>query len=61
MSLISPKTIVITAYPGKHGSITFPQQNGMLGSVDAFDIDSGAPKKRRRLTHLTPDEKLLRR
>lgn len=71
MSLISPKTIVITAYPGNHGSITVqPTQNeySIIGGCDSSDYDSdgggsggGGPRKRRRLTHLSPDEKMLRR
>jgi len=73
MSLISPKTIIITAYPGKHGSITMqPSQPefSILGGGDSSDYDSdgdgggsggGGPRKRRRLTHLSPDEKMLRR
>lgn len=37
-----------------------------MAVYDSFDFDSddsiaGGPRKRRRLTHLTPDEKLLRR
>jgi X box-binding protein 1 len=67
MSAITSKAIVITAYPGKHGSITLPAGNGEFAILDAGDFDSddsssgGVPKKRRRLTHLSPDEKLLRR
>jgi len=64
---ISPKTIVITAYPGNHGTINMQQtEYSILGGGDSsadFDSDGGGgiPRKRRRLTHLSPDEKLLRR
>lgn len=67
MSPISSKAIVIT-YPSsdKHGSITGSSRRGEMAVYDSFDFDSddsiaGGPRKRRRLTHLTPDEKLLRR
>jgi len=64
MSLITPKTIVITAYPGNRGNMESPQpEYSILTDTIDFDIDSdgGGPRKRRRLTHLSPDEKLLRR
>lgn len=62
MSVISPKTIVITAYPGKQGTVTMQKADfSVLEPVDPYSYDSGGPKKRRRLTHLTQDEKLLRR
>lgn len=67
MSAITSKAIVITAYPGKHGTIALPTRNAEFSVLDCVDFDSddsnsgGAPKKRRRLTHLSPDEKLLRR
>lgn len=68
MSAIASNTIVITAYPGKHGTINMSRsaEYSLLDTVD-FDSDdsnssgAGGPKKRRRLTHLSPDEKLLRR
>lgn len=66
MSAFTSKAVVIT-YPGKHGSITAPARSAEFSVLDAADLDSddgycgGGPKKRRRLTHLTPDEKLLRR
>ncbi|KAH9518673.1 hypothetical protein Btru_005957 [Bulinus truncatus] len=68
MSAITSNTIVITAYPGKHGTINM-SRNAEYSLLDPVDFDSddsnssgaGAPKKRRRLTHLSPDEKLLRR
>ncbi|BFZ18686.1 hypothetical protein BsWGS_21725 [Bradybaena similaris] len=72
MSAITSKAIVITAYAGKHGTITVPARNAEFTILDSVDFDSddssnsgggggGGPKKRRRLTHLSPDEKLLRR
>jgi len=48
------KAIVITTL-GKHTS-----SYQMADLADDFD-DVGGPRKRRRLTHLTPDEKVLRR
>ncbi|KAK0060546.1 X-box-binding protein 1 [Biomphalaria pfeifferi] len=68
MSAITANTIVITAYPGKHGTLNM-SHNAEYSLLDTVDFDSddsnssgaGGPKKRRRLTHLSPDEKLLRR
>ncbi|CAG5126717.1 unnamed protein product [Candidula unifasciata] len=67
MSSISSKAIVIT-YPSaeRHGGIGASSTKGQVSIYDSFDFDSddsiaGGPRKRRRLTHLTPDEKLLRR
>ncbi len=54
MSLLSPKTIVITAISGKQ-----PVYRSMNLS-DNMD-EEGEPKKRRRLTHLSAEEKMLRR
>jgi len=63
MSLISPKTIVITAYSGNHANMQSNQPEYSLLEGDSYDFgcDGGGPRKRRRLTHLSPDEKLLRR
>ncbi|KAK6190838.1 hypothetical protein SNE40_002615 [Patella caerulea] len=54
MSILTPRTIVITTSNG-------PAKQGLL--MDDLDemTESGEPRKRRRLTHLTPDEKFLRR
>jgi len=58
MSLITPKTIVITTLPGKSA-------HERTVAVDMDDIygveEGGGPRKRRRLTHLSPDEKMMRR
>lgn len=65
MSLISPKTIVITAYHGNHGNWHQPESSFLDDDSMDFDssdgLDGGCPRKRRRLTHLSPDEKLMRR
>ena len=66
MTTLSPKAIVITAFSSGHDMIKMSRkpEYSLLDTVD-FDSDdsscNGAPKKRRRLTHLSPDEKLLRR
>ncbi|GFO07622.1 X-box-binding protein 1-like [Plakobranchus ocellatus] len=67
MTSLSPKAIVITAYSGAHDMIKMSPRKPEFSLLDPVDFDSddstcsGAPKKRRRLTHLSPDEKLLRR
>lgn len=53
MTLVAPKTIVITA-----GTPNFA--NGIVNSMDEI-MESAGPKKRKRLTHLTPEERMLRR
>jgi len=56
MALVRPKTIVITTMSSKTpnvGSLTMASQESLL--------DSGGTRKRRRLTHLSPEEKMLRR
>lgn len=58
MSLLTPKTIVIATVPGKTQPITIQSPVDMEFYPDEQD---GAPRKRRRLTHLTPEEKLMRR
>ncbi|XP_061163172.1 uncharacterized protein LOC133172327 [Saccostrea echinata] len=60
MSLLTPKTIVIATVPGKTQPrpVTIQSPKEMEYFSDEQD---GAPRKRRRLTHLTPEEKLMRR
>lgn len=53
-----PKAIVFTTL-GKHaGSVMNTIQ---MAEVEDCFSDGGGPKKRRRLTHLSPDEKIMRR
>lgn len=60
MSLLTPKTIVITTVPGKTQSRPITVQAPM--DVDYYSEDQdGGPRKRRRLTHLSPEEKMMRR
>lgn len=59
MSLLSRKAIVITALGNKHANSL---QNPLaMTEVDDIYYDGSGPRKRRRLTHLSPDEKMLRR
>lgn len=60
MSLLSPKTIVITTVPGKTQSRPITVQAPMDVDYYSEDQDEG-PRKRRRLTHLSPEEKMMRR
>ncbi|KAK7506004.1 hypothetical protein BaRGS_00002726 [Batillaria attramentaria] len=59
MSVLPHKAIVITALGNKHANLQNPLAVAEMD--DMFDTDGGGPRKRRRLTHLSPDEKILRR
>jgi len=76
MAAVTPKTIVITALPrkttGMHAhhqlsdlrthqttTTTARQMTTVLGSPEL--TADGQPRKRRRLTHLSPEERMLRR
>ncbi|ESO95495.1 hypothetical protein LOTGIDRAFT_232105 [Lottia gigantea] len=58
MSLLTPRTIVITTDKSScNGTELTVLDDDMMDEY----TDSGEPRKRRRLTHLSPDEKFLRR
>ncbi|XP_033748659.1 X-box-binding protein 1-like [Pecten maximus] len=64
MSIKTPKTIVINTAPNKSNVLELPQSTNLSTAVmeGLFeDSEGGGPKKRRRLTHLTSDEKMMRR
>lgn len=64
MSLLSPKTIVISTAPNKNNVLEIPQSFSLSTAVmDTLyeENEGGGPKKRRRLNHLTVDEKMMRR
>uniref|UniRef100_A0A194AQD9 X-box-binding protein 1 n=1 Tax=Pinctada fucata TaxID=50426 RepID=A0A194AQD9_PINFU len=59
MSLM-PKTIIITT--GKTQKTVTVQNQPTMNFDDLYSMEEGGgPRKRRRLTHLTPEEKLMRR
>lgn len=61
MTAISPKTIVVTTIPAKRLiSSVSPIIKIEDDDDDDDDMEIG-PRKRRRLTHLTPEERMLRR
>lgn len=55
MSALPQKTIVITSLPNQTA------RNLYHDDMDDIYGEGGGPRKRRRLTHLTPEEKMLRR
>jgi len=61
MSLITPKSIVITTVTNRAGKNTVTGFQLATPNVAMEETDSGHPRKRRRLTHLTPEERMMRR
>lgn len=62
MDTIQPQTIIIRSVATKTPTtitVSTPLENAMLD--DLYGDSDGGPRKRRRLTHLSPDEKMLRR
>ncbi|XP_021369507.1 X-box-binding protein 1-like [Mizuhopecten yessoensis] len=59
----SLRTIVINTAPNKSNILELPQSAMSTSVMDTLyeESEGGGPKKRRRLTHLTPDEKMMRR
>lgn len=53
---MSSKTIVITTVPGRTAEL----QTG-ISLLEKMETENGLPRKRKRLTHLTPEERMLRR
>ncbi len=64
--MVVPKTIIVTGIPTKTGNtvtVSSAQQTMMNVNIihpDVFE-PAEAPRKRRRLTHLTPEERMMRR
>jgi len=65
MSLIKPKTIIITAQPACHftAMVTSPavDWDSVMDENDSDDSSVGGTRKRKRLTYLSPEEKMVRR
>jgi len=57
MSTSMQKTIVITTVPRRTENLN----SGKISLLEKMETDSGLPRKRKRLTHLTPEERMLRR
>lgn len=68
-TVIKPRTVVLTHYPGYTQTVSVQGSGGGSGSDYEVYVDDGsdgesidgAPRKRRRLTNLTAEEKLMRR
>lgn len=62
--MVVPKTIIVTGIPTKTANtVTLSDKDKMEINIihpDVFE-PAEAPRKRRRLTHLTPEERMLRR
>lgn len=65
MANITPRTIVITTIPGKRpmsATINTPMGPNTLLDMDSdSDCYTEGPRKRKRLTHLSPDQRMMRR
>jgi len=65
MSFIKPKTIIITGQPACHFTtmVTSPvvDWESVMDENDSDDSSSGGTRKRKRLTFLSPEEKMVRR
>jgi len=68
MAVIGPRTIIISPIQGKNSvsraCLSFPSPNpGMNSSLSDSDdsCSEPGPRKRKRLTHLTPEERMQRR
>merc|ERR1719334_2336213 len=61
--MLSARTVVLTEIPSQ--SIKMASRTSIVPTYSYVDDDSGSDsggqRKRRRLTHLTPDEKIMRR
>lgn len=59
--MVSPKTVIVTSITPK------PTMKSKMGDINISTVNpdvfepAEAPRKRRRLTHLTPEERMLRR
>ncbi len=58
MSIVSPRTIIISTVPGQNPAI---RESAYSPAMSDDLLDSTPGRKRRRLTHLSPDERLMRR
>ncbi len=61
--MVIPKTIIVTGLPRKIANkVTLSSEDAKMNIIhpDVFE-PAEAPRKRRRLNHLTPEERMLRR
>jgi len=65
MAMVAPKTIVITSLPARSSVMTSRPLSSAAASLPLSVTEglgiNGEPKKRKRLTNLTPEERLMRR
>lgn len=63
MAVVVPKTIIISSVPGKSPTIrnVYTSSQSQIQSNMAEDLLENGPRKRKRLTHLTPEERMMRR
>lgn len=62
--MASPKTIVITTIPGKSGNTVTKTPGSSFNMellAEPYPSENSGPRKRKRLTHLTPEERVMRR
>lgn len=63
MSVLKPRTVVLTQLPGY--TVNLPSSGSdydfLVDDGSDGDSDDGCPRKRRRLTNLSAEEKLMRR
>ena len=63
--VISPGTKLVTVPTSSNLNMTLsgeaPVANVPKYAVGLFDSNGSGPRKRKRLTHLTPEEKIMRR
>ncbi|XP_041347685.1 LOW QUALITY PROTEIN: uncharacterized protein LOC121367524 [Gigantopelta aegis] len=60
-SSVKPKTIIITSTQKKHSLLSLPQTVTISVPMTDTMMEDQQPRKRRRLTNLSPEEKMLRR
>lgn len=63
MTLVAPKTILISTAPVKMSAEALSVVDGAGVPINRLEeiMESAGPRKRKRLTHLSPEERMLRR